>query len=132
MDAEFERVIPIALRWGVDPAFIMAIRKTENGGPGREFGVVSRPAPTWEDQCNWACVAVKTHMVDMKFEGTLHLMPDGTHRYRYHPNWIAQFKQRWAPAGAANDPKGLNANWLKNIEYWYTYWMDATVLPFHG
>lgn len=32
---------------------------------------------------------------------------------------IAAIQQRWAPAGAANDPTGLNLNWIQNVGAYY-------------
>lgn len=31
---------------------------------------------------------------------------------------------RYAPIGAANDPKGLNQNWLRNVQKFYTKPLD--------
>lgn len=47
---EQEAIIRIARQAGVDPRLLAAVRLTENGGPGREFGVLSVPAPTYDDQ----------------------------------------------------------------------------------
>lgn len=32
---------------------------------------------------------------------------------------IAAIQQRWAPHGAANDPAGLNSNWVQNVSRYY-------------
>jgi murein DD-endopeptidase MepM/ murein hydrolase activator NlpD len=32
---------------------------------------------------------------------------------------IPQIQSRWAPAGAANDPTGLNSNWTRNVTRFY-------------
>lgn len=137
IDAEYEKVVPIANRWGVDPAFIMAIRKAENGGPGREFGVLSRAAATWELQCHWTCVTVRNRLYatgGVAKVHDLHILPDGSRRLRYSRDFLQRMAERWAPVGAANDPHGLNLNWVKNVDYWYQRYMDQTIvgLPFHA
>jgi len=47
---EADTITQAAVRTGVDPYFVMAIRRAEHGRPGREFGVLSVPAPTYADQ----------------------------------------------------------------------------------
>ncbi len=36
-----------------------------------------------------------------------------------HSDFIAFLGARWAPVGAQNDPTNLNANWVKNVSYFY-------------
>ena len=31
--------------------------------------------------------------------------------------WLVYFQKRWAPLNTANDPNGLNRNWLKNVRH---------------
>lgn len=33
-------------------------------------------------------------------------------------DFIAFLGKRYAPVGAANDPKGLNKNWVRNVNFW--------------
>lgn len=33
--------------------------------------------------------------------------------------YLEFLSKRYCPIGAKNDPKGLNKNWLKNVEYYY-------------
>lgn len=80
---------------------LYAIRIAENGGPGREMGVLAPAAMRYagdharslELQARWAA---------------------GTIRRRYTGD-LPAFAARWAPAGAANDPEDMNRNWLPNI-----------------
>lgn len=84
---------------------LYAIRKAENGRPGREFGVLSPEAMRFENnpqqsfytQAQWAAGTIKKH-----YAGTKDL---------------DAFSKRWAPLKAANDPTGLNKNWLSNVKF---------------
>jgi len=84
---------------------LFAIRYAEAGRQGREFGVLTPEAQRFEKhkdptlsfrtQAKWAA---------------------GTIKKRYKGD-LVEFQQRWAPLKAENDPKNLNANWLKNVNY---------------
>jgi hypothetical protein len=106
-----------AARAGVDPAFLQALRRTENGGPGREFGVLSVPAPTYEDQVRVAAETVKRNVE--RFEGGGGRAVDAASG-RYTPEFVAFFSRRYAPVGAANDPSGLNRHHARNLLRLYT------------
>lgn len=83
---------------------LWAIRKSENGGPGREFGVLVPEAMRFENdprmsmitQARWAAGTIKK-----RFKGS-----------------IDTFAARWAPTGAKNDPTGLNKNLPGNLKYY--------------
>lgn len=117
---EFEKIKTIAAGYGVDPAFVLAIRQAENGGPGREFGVLSVPAPTWEDQCRICCATVRNHLLgasDVPYKLTLGA--GGIKRVSYSDTFIGTFQRTWAPTKATNDPHHLNANWAANVTKLY-------------
>ena len=111
-DEEQAVILRVAAEIGVPAAFLAAIRIAENGRPGREFGVLSEQADTYEAQCRTAALSVRNNL------------------YRY----VLRFKEwpvdaqgglseaftkfmaaRWCPVGAANDPTGLNAHWPGNV-----------------
>lgn len=113
---EQEHILRIAAEIGVPAAFLAAIRIAENGRAGREFGVLSESADTYEAQARIAALSIRNNS------------------YRY----VARFKEwptdaqgglseaftkfmaaRWAPVGATNDPTSLNANWPRNV--WRVY-----------
>lgn len=81
---------------------LYAIRRQENGGPGKEFGVLhpqamrfkDNPAMSMKTQAAWAAGTIKKHF-------------DGKN--------LKNFASRWAPQGASNDPHGMNASWLPNV-----------------
>lgn len=125
---EWELIKAAAYKVGLDPYFIAAIRKCENGGPGKEFGVLAVSAPTYDDQLRVACATVKHRLVQYsQNEPALftYVAPDGDGVVIYSPNFIDWFASIWAPAGAGNDPKDLNRNWANNCKWQYVHLLDA-------
>jgi len=100
---------------GIDARLLAAIRKAEMGGPGREFGVLSIPAPTYQDQANIAANTIRNNVSRYEGDTGLSAMLDG----RYTDSFIAYLGAKYAPIGAGNDPSGLNANWITNVTTWY-------------
>ncbi len=121
-EAEREAILRIAAEEQVDPRFLASLRRTEMGGPGREYGVLSIPAPTYEDQ---ARIAARTiyNTLD-RYRRNVGLDPVGLYG-RYTLDFIRYFSQGgpgypgYAPIGALNDPTGLNRNHLPNLLAWY-------------
>jgi hypothetical protein len=101
-----------AARAAIDPAFLAALRRAENGGPGREFGVLSVPAPTYADQARVAATSVRRSLERFEATGGRAVDPvSGT----YTPEFIEFFSRRYAPVGAANDPHHLNRYHARNL-----------------
>ena len=100
---------------GVDPNFLAALRQTERGGPGREFGVLSVPAPTYEAQATIAAQTIRANQRRFEAQGGVAVSPEG----RYTPEFIQFFSARYAPIGAANDPTGLNRAHARNLAQFY-------------
>jgi hypothetical protein len=81
---------------------LYAIYIAENGVPGREMGVLNPEAMRFKGdhdksltlQAQWAAGTIAK-----RFDGNLEA-----------------FAQRWCPLNAGNDPTGLNANWLPNVQ----------------
>jgi hypothetical protein len=101
-----------AARTGVDPALLAAIRKAENGGPGREFGIRSVPAPTLEGQARVAANTVRNTLRRYAEQGGQALDPATG---RYTEGFLRYLSARYAPVGAANDPLGLNRSHAANL-----------------
>ncbi len=40
-------------------------------------------------------------------------------RWNRKEPYIVSLRNRYAPIGAGNDPKGYNANWIRNVKYFY-------------
>jgi hypothetical protein len=100
---------------GVDPYAVAAIRHTENGGSGREFGVLSVEASTYKAQLEVACTSIRNAY--LRFNAQLHFEYNG--RLCLTKGFVVSFASRWAPGDAKNDPQKLNANWVTN--FWNAY-----------
>ncbi len=81
---------------------LVAIRKSENGGPGREYGVLHPKANTYRKQCGWSAAICWKRYEEWK--GTSKKIP-----------FLVHLANRYAPVGAKNDPLEKNRNWLKNV-----------------
>ena len=110
---EWPLIKEAASKYGVNPYFMAAIRRAEDGGPGREFGVLSVEAPSYEEQLKVACLTVAHRMV--LFHGGAHSRINGVSVMSF--NFIQWFAHIWAPLGVGNDPHNLNANWPDNVEH---------------
>jgi hypothetical protein len=110
----------LAGAYGVDALLMGAVRLAERGGPGRECGVGSMPAPTVEDQFEVLARSVRNSLV--RFGGNpLTRWPSSTHSDRLCVTleWLRWFGRKWAPVGAGNDPDALNSEWARNV--WSQY-----------
>lgn len=113
----------VATEQGIDWLFLRALRRTENGGDGRQFGVLSVSAPTWTEQATVAARTIR-HTLGRYWQNT-HLDPWDEAVGGYSPTFVRYFSAGgigwtgYAPAGAANDPTGLNANHARNLEAFY-------------
>ena len=89
-------------------ALILAIRESERGRPGCEFGVMHPEAreTNLRTQAEWAIGTVKKNLE--RFE-----------KQTEEKDFITFLGKRYAPVGAENDPENLNQNWIKNVRYWY-------------
>lgn len=102
-----------AASWAaVDPRFLGALRRAENGGPGQEFGVLSVSAPTYEDQVRLAAASIRRNVERFEATGRAAIDPATG---RYSEEFIRFFSNRYAPVGAANDPNGLNQHHARNL-----------------
>jgi len=105
-----------------DPRILLAIRQAENGGPGREMGVLSVPAPDYTSQVDVAARTVKN--TEARYIAATGLAPADNGRYT--DEFIGYLSQGgpgypgYAPQGAANDPRGLNANHRTNLSSAYS------------
>lgn len=115
-DWEQAIIAETARRKGVDPVALAAIRLAENGGPGREFGVLSVSAPTYQAQADVTANSLKNS--EARYRDARGLSPkDGAGHYT--PEFWQFFADRWAPIDATNDPQGLNRHWFNNVTAFY-------------
>ena len=85
---------------------LLAIRKAENGGRGKEFGVLNPKANDLDKQAGWAAATIVKNYNRWQQAGG-----DG--------NFIDYLSKVYCPIGAENDPTNLNVNWSKNVKSWY-------------
>ena len=112
-DKEYDTIMDAATNNGISKddhenlSVLFAIRKAENGGPGVEFGVLHPKAKgtNLRTQAGWAAATIVKNR--------------GRHNSKEHGDFINFLGSRYAPKGAENDPKGLNANWIKNVKTHY-------------
>lgn len=92
---------------------LVALRKTEGGGPGNEFGVLSiASADTFEEELEIAVRSLHNHVERCRVRGVRVYEPvTGL----FSEEFLRDFSSRWAPIGASNDPKGLNAHHADNL-----------------
>src|SRR5579872_3062706 len=117
---EWPLIQAAALKYQLDPRFIQAIRAQENGAPGREFGVLSAPAPTYAAQLEECCVTVQHRLETYPANPLMRCYgASGKPRLRYSPSFIAYFASIWARVGVKNDPSNLNRNWYNGVSALY-------------
>ena len=109
----------IAFDLNVDPFFMAAIRRAEAGREGREFGVLSEEANTYEAQARACAATIRHHLVTYMDNPLTQIQSLHCQRLCYSKAFIQQFANGWAPRGANNDPTGLNKNWLDNVCFAY-------------
>jgi len=101
-----------AKKHNVPAAALCALRIAENGGPGREFGVLSVSAATYEEQVDIAARSFKNH--ETRYTDAT-AFPPHTYYGRYTEEFLRSFSARWAPNDAENDPTDLNHNHAANL-----------------
>jgi len=91
---------------------VAAIRYAENGGPGREYGILHPKCPkSYRGQAGW-CAAT----VSKNFKRYLDSNPPLPISIK---DYIKFLGSRYAPVGADNDPSNLNQNWVRNVTFYY-------------
>lgn len=92
-----------AAHFGVDASLIQAVVNAE--------GNILRAV-----QCSLPSVQTREKALEVVCRSAVHAMSDYV---RLQPSsraeFIAFWGERWAPVGAANDPRGLNASWVGNV-----------------
>ena len=84
---------------------VAAIRYAENGGNGREYGILHpRVKPTYRSQAGWCAATVQKNW-------------DRWHKAGSPGDFIDFLGNRYCPVGADNDPNGLNQHWIKNVRH---------------
>ena len=85
---------------------VAAIRYAENGGKGKEYGILHpRVKPTYRSQAGWCAATVQKNY-------------DRWVKAGRKGEFIVFLGNRYCPVGAENDPNGLNKNWVKNVRFY--------------
>lgn len=85
---------------------VAAIRYAENGGKGKEYGILHpRVKPTYRSQAGWCAATVQKNY-------------DRWVKAGRKGEFIVFLGNRYCPVGAENDPNGLNKNWIKNVRFY--------------
>lgn len=96
-----------AQRWGLDPRIIIAIAGAESN-----FGDI-----TCADYNAWGWSCPNSPKVFTSWGDGIEAISEGLRRYYIDEGYtsVARIQTKWAPSGAANDPTGLNNNWVRNV-----------------
>jgi len=118
-------------------AILTAIRMAENGGPGREFGILHEDCPpTYRGQAGWSAATICKHLARFMNGwtktaiegewvvtwGPKRKMPqvDGKDEdgnpAPFFDEFVASLWLWYCPPGADNDPNDLNENWFNNVQ----------------
>ena len=110
LQGKAQLIIDMAKKYGIDPAFLAAIPYGENGWGADTSGILGNGNPynvyslmdghiyeSVEENIEAAARLIREDYID---EGI---------------RTAGAFQKKYAPENAANDPTGLNNNWLKNL-----------------
>ncbi len=104
----------IGKKYGVDPVLAMAISMAETGrgtSDGIKYkhnvGGMMSPSSNWKKMIQFDNInqGIESHIRNLS--------------RNYKGMTLKQIQKKYAPRNAANDPKGLNKNWLGNVEFFY-------------
>src|SRR6266850_2047236 len=90
---------------------LVSLRLVENGGEGREFGVIEPPAPLYAQQLHIAKHSFQNH--EHRCALLMPIRDPVTGLYR--DEFLRAFSAHWAPIGVENDPHNLNVNHAPNL-----------------
>ena len=85
---------------------VAAIRYAENGGKGREYGILHpRVKPTYRSQAGWCAATVQKNYDRWVKAGS-------------KGDFIAFLGARYCPLDDPRDKGGLNKHWIKNVSHY--------------
>lgn len=110
-----DQIVSAGQSAGVDPRLLVAISGGETGfgttgnatGLHNAWGYMGGPGGTLSNFSDWGS-ALKTIASDI-----------GRNYTGAGISSIPKFGAKWAPVGAANDPRNLNSNWVKTVGDFY-------------
>jgi len=91
---------------------VAAIRYAENGGRGREYGILHpRVKPTYRSQAGWCAATVQKNYDRWKKAGS-------------KGEFIAYLGAKYCPVDDPRDKEGLNRHWVRNVTYFSKKFTD--------
>ncbi len=106
-------IFRMASEIGVPAVMLAAIRLAENGRAGREFGVLSESANTYEQQARICALSIRNNTY--RYVQKTEQWPIDSVTGQLSRGFVEFMALRWAPIGVGNDPDNLNAHWPKNV-----------------
>lgn len=123
LEEEWPKIRKVALMHGIDPLFICAVRKQENGdasGTWGEFGLKNSPYLGYNKQLEGCVKTLRTYLNEyLRNPFVIQQTDAGFRRLVYSDLVIMHIANRYAPVGALNDPTHLNENWRLNVANFY-------------
>ena len=110
---EQTQIRDMAAHIGVPALMLAAIRLAENGRPGREFGVLSEAADTYESQARICALSIRNNTY--RFAVKTKEWPIDKATGQLSRGFVEFMALRWAPVGTSNDPDRLNVHWPGNV-----------------
>lgn len=95
-------VITTAKRWGLDPKLLQAVVHAE----GDILKAVQKSLPKTQ---------TRQDALEITCRSCVHAMRDFLVEYHFGQTFVTYWGHRWCPPNAANDPRGLNGNWVRNV-----------------
>ncbi|MGX9944848.1 phage tail tape measure protein [Bradyrhizobium denitrificans] len=106
---KYDQIVAAAKANGIEPALLASVMAQESGGgknlSGNNPGGVMDPATGWSRKMQFADL-------DAGISKTASVLAKN---YRNAGGDMSKLQQAYAPIGAANDPNGLNKNWLPGV-----------------
>lgn len=111
-EKELSSIIKKWVEYSIDPMFLISLRKIENWGSGREFGVMNPSMDTFDGQLNMACRIIQDNMNKYKrVTGENPIASADT----FSGEFVAYLSNIYAPIWASDDPNNLNKNHFTNL-----------------
>lgn len=117
-------IISIGNKYGVDPAFLASILHHESAN-GTSNAIINKnnPGGIMDASTNWSTLKSFATLE----EGIEYTASNLKRNYLDKGlKTIPQIGSKYAPVGAANDPRGLNKNWVPNVTTLYNKYSSET------
>lgn len=108
--------VKLGQKYGVDPALMAAITISETGGNSKALVNDNNPAGVMDWNNNWKTIK---HFDSLEEGIEFSFKNLKTNYIDQGLTTVEQIGHKYAPVGAANDPNGLNANWIPTVTSLY-------------